>query len=170
MKGTIILLRFTETELKAEVQEENSEEMQSSSQSEINHNDQHQDKFEFGQSQLKMNNIGNLGTDPNVENAEMAHKTEETKDRDRTRTIGEVINYVRKWRNLADNGFNGIKMNLQEAAVHTGVPKKSLDDYYYQLRMAEKFEFDFEGSLDKNISVLRKYVKDKVPNRKHNEK
>lgn len=52
--------------------------------------------------------------------------------------------------------------------MHTGVPKKSLDDYYYQLRMAEKFEFDFEGSLDKNISVLRKYVKGKVPNRKHN--
>lgn len=61
-------------------------------------------------------------------------------------------------------------MNLQEAATYTGVPKKSLDDYYYQLRMGEKFNFDFEGSLDKNISVLRKFVKAKVPNRKHAEK
>ena len=29
-------------------------------------------------------------------------------------------------------------MNLQEAAKIVGVSKKSLDDYYYQLRVGEK--------------------------------
>lgn len=40
-----------------------------------------------------------------------------------------------------------------------GLPKKSLDDYYYQLRLGEKFGFDFEGHLFDRIGVLRTYLK-----------
>ena len=53
------------------------------------------------------------------------------------------MQFVRKWRFLADEGTNGKKLNLQEAATFIGIPKKSLDDYFYQLRVAENFGFDF---------------------------
>ncbi len=33
------------------------------------------------------------------------------------------------------NATNGKKINLQEAAEMIGISKKSLDDYYYQLRL-----------------------------------
>jgi hypothetical protein len=44
---------------------------------------------------------------------------------------------VKQWRNIHINsGGNGMKkINLQEAAKAIGVSKKSLDDYYYQLRL-----------------------------------
>ena len=37
------------------------------------------------------------------------------------------------------NPINGKKMNLQESAEVIGISKKSLDDYYYQLRLGEKY-------------------------------
>ena len=52
-------------------------------------------------------------------------------------------------------------MNLQEAAKVVGVSKKSLDDYYYQLRMGEKYEFDFSSHLQDKIGVLRNFIKGK---------
>lgn len=61
--------------------------------------------------------------------------------------------------------MNGIKVNLQVAAAYVGIPKKSLDDYFYQLRVGEKYDFDFENNMNKNISFLRRFVKSKVPSR-----
>ena len=42
-----------------------------------------------------------------------------------------------------------------------GISKKSLDDYYYQLRLGEKYEFDFKSHLMDRIGVLRTYIKEK---------
>ena len=50
-------------------------------------------------------------------------------------------------------------MSLQEAAKAVGVSKKSLDDYYSQLRLAEKYGFDFKKNIDRKIGVLRLFVK-----------
>lgn len=50
-------------------------------------------------------------------------------------------------------------MNLQEAARAVGVSKKSLDDYYYQLRLGEFYSFDFALNLQEKIGVLRNFVK-----------
>ncbi len=38
-------------------------------------------------------------------------------------------------------------MNLQEAAREVGVSKKSLDDYYCQLRLAELHNFNFIDNM-----------------------
>ena len=38
-------------------------------------------------------------------------------------------------------------MTLQEAAQMVGVSKKSLDDYYCQLRQGELYDFDYQNSL-----------------------
>ena len=46
------------------------------------------------------------------------------------------------------NPVNGIKLNLQEAAEVLGISKKSLDDYYYQLRLGEKYDFDFMSNMN----------------------
>jgi hypothetical protein len=40
------------------------------------------------------------------------------------------------------------KVSLQEAAKAVGVSKKSLDDYYYQLRLGEFYKFDFLNNLE----------------------
>jgi hypothetical protein len=40
-----------------------------------------------------------------------------------------------------------------------GISKKSLDDYFCQLRLAEEYGFDFESNFDEKIGVLRAFVK-----------
>jgi len=47
------------------------------------------------------------------------------------RYILEIIEIVSKWRKLAKKS----KLNYSEAAKFLDVPKKSLDDYYYIIRM-----------------------------------
>ena len=38
------------------------------------------------------------------------------------------------------------------------VSKKSLDDYYYQLRLGELYNFNFICNLDEKIGHLRSYI------------
>lgn len=47
-----------------------------------------------------------------------------------------------------------------------GVSKKSLDDYYYQLRVGEKHNFDFNAHLEEKIGVLRAFIKVHEPDRR----
>lgn len=85
--------------------------------------------------------------------------------RSRERSVGEAIDLVKKWRNLHLNctkpNNNKKKINLQEAAKMLGVSKKSLDDYYCQLRLAEMYDFDFGKHLQEKMGVLRSYVKER---------
>lgn len=53
------------------------------------------------------------------------------------------------------------KKTLQEAAKFVGVSKKSLDDYYYQLRIGEKHDFDFAAHFEDKIGALRAFIKTK---------
>jgi hypothetical protein len=75
-----------------------------------------------------------------------------------------VIELVKQWRDLHLNepksGNSTKKMNLQEAAKVIGVSKKSLDDYYCQLRLAEVNNFDFYSHLHEKMGVLRNFVKE----------
>ncbi len=41
-----------------------------------------------------------------------------------------------------------------------GISKKSLDDYYYQLRLGEKYDFDFTSHLNEKVGVLRTFIKE----------
>jgi len=60
---------------------------------------------------------------------------------------------------MHDHPVDGKKMNLQEAAKIIGVSKKSLDDYYFQMRMGEKYGFDFSGNMQNKVGALRSFVK-----------
>ena len=62
------------------------------------------------------------------------------------------------------------KMSLADAARTIGISKKSLDDYYYQLRLGEFYNFDFAGHLNEKIGVLRAYVKTFKPEREEKNK
>jgi hypothetical protein len=81
-------------------------------------------------------------------------KTERSKER----VILEVIQIVKKWRKLCESK-KGVTLTLAEAAKMVGLPKKSLDDYYYQLRMGEKYGFDYHGHIMDRIGVLRSFLK-----------
>lgn len=78
----------------------------------------------------------------------------------------EVLQIVKKWRKLCESK-KGVTMTLAEAAKLVGLPKKSLDDYYYQLRMGEKYGFDFHGHMMERIGVLRSFLKKFKTHRKN---
>lgn len=61
-------------------------------------------------------------------------------------------------------------MNLQDAAKAVGISKKSLDDYYYQLRLGEFYKFDFGAHLQEKVGVLRTFVKEFKPEKESKNK
>ena len=89
-------------------------------------------------------------------------ESEEKEGKSRERTIQEVIQLVKRWRQLNQKQDDPQKkrFNLQEAAKIVGVSKKSLDDYYCQLRLGELYDFDFVNHLYEKIGVLRYYIKE----------
>ncbi len=54
----------------------------------------------------------------------------------------------------------GKKMyTLESAANKLGVSKRTLDDYYYVIKTAQTYGFDFDKYNSQKIGFLRKYVK-----------
>ena len=98
-------------------------------------------------------------------------KTNEKKKRHRTkeRRIGQIIDQVGVWRHYY-NGFTDyhgkvVKLSLDEAALKVGIPKKSLDDYYLQLRLGKTYGFNFNEHKDDNVGVLRAFIKNSRANK-----
>jgi len=94
------------------------------------------------------------------------------RSRMKERKIGQVIDQVIIWRKYY-NGYTDyhgkqVKLSLDEAAAKVGVPKKSLDDYFLQLRMGKMYGFNFNAHKDDNIGVLRAYVKEIKEKTKNN--
>ena len=48
---------------------------------------------------------------------------------------------------------------LESAAAQVGLSKKTLDDYYHQLKQADYYGFNFQRHIDDKIGVLRRFVK-----------
>ena len=71
-----------------------------------------------------------------------------------------MIECVKKWREVHNQlDKYGNKINLYDAAKVVGIAKKSLDDYFCQLRLAEEYGFDFEGNMGEKVGVLRSFVR-----------
>ncbi len=51
------------------------------------------------------------------------------------------------------------KKNLDVAADILGLSRKTLDDYYLQIRRAEQYGFDFDHHNNDKMGTLRKFVK-----------
>jgi len=94
-------------------------------------------------------------------------KTTEKKKRHRIkeRKIGQIIDQVAVWRKYYNGyvDYHGklIRLSLDEAALKVGIPKKSLDDYFLQLRLGREYGFNFNHFKDCNVGVLRAFIKDK---------
>lgn len=71
-----------------------------------------------------------------TESSSSMQSTESRKERNKERTIREIIESVKRWRDI-HNAFENDKnkVSLQDAAKMIGISKKSLDDYFYQLRL-----------------------------------
>ena len=59
----------------------------------------------------------------------------------------------------ADRGFALASTWLIEAAKKVGLSKKTLDEYFNQIREGKKYNFDFNKHKKDKVNVLRGYVK-----------
>lgn len=51
------------------------------------------------------------------------------------------------------------KLTLDESAMRIGISRKTLEDYYKQLRDGCRYKFDFARHKDEKMGVLRTFVK-----------
>ena len=77
--------------------------------------------------------------------------------RTKERKIGEVIQKVQKWRHLYYQNCE----SLEEAAKKVGISKKSLDDYFLQLKNGKLNGFNFNEHKNDKIGILRSFNKQK---------
>ena len=92
--------------------------------------------------------------------AELSKGSRRTKER----KIGEVILAVKRWRELYTTGEldpqgQHKQVSLDEAAKHVKISKKSLDDYFLQLKNGQKNGFNFNEHKNDKIGILRAYNK-----------
>ena len=94
---------------------------------------------------------------PKDDAAEKKQKKKKVKER----TIKEAIDSVQKWRQVYnETDEKGKRIHtLESAAEVVGVAKKTLDDYYANIRVAESYGFDFQTNMNQKIGVLRKFVR-----------
>jgi predicted DNA-binding protein (UPF0251 family) len=74
------------------------------------------------------------------------------------KSLKSILQRVAQWRKIYLE--SGKKVTLEEAAVSVGVSRNTLDDYYFQIKLAEKYGYDFEKELEKPFQNLRKFVRE----------
>ena len=68
-----------------------------------------------------------------------------------------MLEKVSEWREISQKNP---KITLDEAAKIIKIPKKTLDDYYMQIKVASEHHFDFQKNLNEKIGVLRKFARE----------
>ena len=79
--------------------------------------------------------------------------------RSKEKRIGFIVKKVFEWKGLRK--LSKRKMSLQEAAQNVNMSKKTLDEYYNQIKEGKKFGFDFNRYKRDKVNVLRGFVKKK---------
>ena len=94
------------------------------------------------------------------------NKINEKKDckRSKEKRIGFIIKKVFEWKGLRK--LSKRKMSLQEAAKNVNMSKKTLDEYYNQIKEGKKYGFDFNKYKRDKVNVLRGFVKKKKEDEK----
>ncbi len=59
------------------------------------------------------------------------------------------------------------KLSLQEGSEMIGVKKRTLELYIHSIKLGEKYEYPFEENMDKKISDLKKFFKQKTQEKKN---
>ena len=71
--------------------------------------------------------------------------------------IGFVVKKVFQWKGFRKYTDN--KMSLIEAAKNVRLSKKTLDEYFNQIKEGKKYNFDFNKHKKDKVNILRGYVK-----------
>ena len=78
--------------------------------------------------------------------------------RESERRIGEVLVSVTKWKHLqGKSGENDEYFSLRAAAKLVGISKKTLEDYYKQIKIGVRHGFDFNFYRDSLMGTLRRF-------------
>ena len=88
-------------------------------------------------------------------NAELNYNTKSKRANEKK--IGYIIKKVFYWKGYRKYTDN--KMSLIEAAEHVGLTKKTLDEYFNQIKEGTKYNFDFNKHKKDKVNILRGYVK-----------
>eukprot|EP00826_Nyctotherus_ovalis_P051680 TRINITY_DN6469_c0_g3_i1.p1 TRINITY_DN6469_c0_g3~~TRINITY_DN6469_c0_g3_i1.p1 ORF type:complete len:243 (-),score=51.09 TRINITY_DN6469_c0_g3_i1:497-1225(-) len=89
------------------------------------------------------------------------------------RGIGEVVDALSRWKQLYTEGKigkDGIreKYSRHDAAKVLKMPKKTLDDYAAQVKLAKSNNFDFQLHCKEKFGILRKFNRQKSISRHGN--
>ena len=79
--------------------------------------------------------------------------------RSKEKRIGYIVRKVFEWKGLRK--LSEEKMSLQDAAKSVGLSKKTLDEYFNQIKEGNKYGFDFNKYKKDKVNVLRGFVKQK---------
>ena len=80
-----------------------------------------------------------------------------TSKRAKEKRIGYIIKKVFEWKGFRKYTDN--RMSLIEAAQNVGLSKKTLDEYFNQIKEGKKYNFDFNKHKRDKVNILRGYVK-----------
>ena len=97
--------------------------------------------------------------DKNQESFEDNKNKKKDCKRSKEKRIGFIVKKVFEWKGLRK--LSKRKMSLQEAAQNVNMSKKTLDEYYNQIKEGKKFGFDFNRYKRDKVNVLRGFVKKK---------
>ena len=97
--------------------------------------------------------------DKNEESFEGNKNKKKDCKRSKEKRIGFIVKKVFEWKGLRK--LSKRKMSLQEAAQNVNMSKKTLDEYYNQIKEGKKFGFDFNRYKRDKVNVLRGFVKKK---------
>ena len=79
--------------------------------------------------------------------------------RSKEKRIGYIVRKVFEWKGLRK--LSEEKISLQDAAKSVGLSKKTLDEYFNQIKEGNKYGFDFNKYKKDKVNVLRGFVKQK---------
>lgn len=119
--------------------------------------------FESAMMHLKMESLGDgVHIKYRIADKKKEPERKQKNRRGNERKISDVINSLLFWRKLSLPGiFNaearGKKLNRQEAADVLKIPKKSLEDYMLQVRLAYERGFDFNMYSNTRFGVIREF-------------
>ena len=102
--------------------------------------------------------------DKNEESFEDNKNKKKDCKRSKEKRIGFIVKKVFEWKGLRK--LSKRKMSLQEAAQNVNMSKKTLDEYYNQIKEGKKFGFDFNRYKRDKVNVLRGFVKKKKEDEK----
>ena len=90
-------------------------------------------------------------------NAQLNYNTKSKRANEKR--IGYIIRKVFEWKGFRKYTEN--KISLIDAAKEVGLSKKTLDEYFNQIKEGKKYNFDFEKHKNDKVNILRAFVKTK---------